>query len=79
MAEPKTFNLKGSETNYLRIQQNALLSTFLSFVAGERLGIQVTANTRFELNPEMTEVVIHEKPAQAEEPGVVTEAPKGKK
>lgn len=85
MSEPKTYSLKPIEQQMIRIilqQQSALLSNQLSFFAIERLAIPVDENTRFELNPEQTEMIISQvEPEQPpEDAGIVTEAPKkGKK
>lgn len=77
MAEPKKFSLKKIETQVIQQQQNAVLSTFISYIAVERLGIEVTTTTRFEINSDFSEVTIHNKPV--EETGVVESTLKEKK
>lgn len=77
MAEPKKFSLKKIETQVIQQQQNAVLSTFISYIAVERLGIKVTTTTRFEINSDLSEVTIHNEPV--EETGVVESTLKEKK
>lgn len=58
MAEPKKFSLKKIEQQVIQQQQNAVLSTFISYIAVERLGIDVTPQTRFEMNADFSEVTV---------------------
>lgn len=65
--EPKvsTFNLKPVETQTLVILQSSHQRSFaalLSLLAQERMGYNVTENTQFKLNAEMTEIEISELP-----------------
>jgi hypothetical protein len=85
--DSKQYSLKDIETQLLNVfqqQQSVMLSNLLSFIAIERLAYTVTANTRFQLDPEFKKMTINEvEPAVAEQPkqelGVIDEAPKGKK
>jgi hypothetical protein len=69
MAESKQYSLKGIESQLIGItvsQQQTLLSNILSFIAIERLAVNVTKNTQFQLNEDYTKVTIteHEPPAE---------------
>lgn len=79
--DPKKYSLKPIETQLLQVitqQQANLLSNTLSFIAIERLAVPVSANTRFTINEDMTEITIAEE-QPAEDTGVITEAPKKEK
>jgi hypothetical protein len=59
------FNLKPNETQTLVISQQNHQSTFaalLSMIAVERLGYNVTQNTQFKLNAELTKMELTELP-----------------
>lgn len=74
----KEYSLKSIETQLLNVlnQQHAnLLSNTLSFIVIERLAIQVTDKTRFDLNQDMTTVTITEIAPEPTEGDVITEAP----
>ena len=77
----KQFSLKPIETQMLNViqqQHGALLSNMLSFFAIERLAVTVDQNTAFQLNDDMTEVVITQNPPKEEIPpeaGVVDTVP----
>lgn len=70
----KEFSLKPIEVEMLKVivqNQNSLLSNFYSFIALERLDIQVNPQTRFEPNADMTKVTIVETEApEPEQPAV---------
>lgn len=66
-AEPnkQTFNLKDIETELLKViitNHNATFSAVLSSIANERLGYKVTANTQFQLTPDLKTINISELP-----------------
>lgn len=74
MSEPKQYSFKPIETQLLQtiIQQHqALLSNMLSFIAIERLAVSVSADTRFELDPDLKGVTISE----PEPEGIIETAP----
>lgn len=74
----KTYSLKAIETQLLRTtmqQMHTLLSNEMAMIAIERLAYNVTADTKFEFNDDLTEVTISEN-VPPEDTGVVTEAPK---
>lgn len=83
--KPKQYSLKPVETQMLQIMQqqhSALLSNFLSFIGMERLAINITPNTRFDISPDMTEITITEtEPEQPTEDAGIVESvpPKGRK
>lgn len=83
MAESKEYGLKGIESQLLTIivnQHQALLSNVLSFIALERLAVQVTPQTQFQLSDDFTKVTITETEPPAEDAGIIEQAPsKGKK
>lgn len=84
MAEPKKFSLKPVETQMLTIMQNqhsALLSNFLSFISMERLAIDVSEQTRFDISQDMTEITVTETEPEtpAEDSGIIESTAKKKK
>jgi hypothetical protein len=79
MSEPKKYSLKPIETQLLNVitqQQANLLSNTLSFIAIERLALQIDQNTRFQINDDMTEITVTQETPEAD---VITEAPKESK
>lgn len=80
---PKKFSLKPIETQLLSVlnqQYASTLSNVLSFIAIERLAVNVTGNTHFVLNDDATEVTISETdPEPPAEGEVITDTSKGKK
>ena len=83
MSDAKEYSLKEIETQLLYVfqqQQSVLLSNILSFIAIERLAVNVDANTRFELSPDYKKITINQvEETPAEEAGVIESAPvKGK-
>lgn len=69
--EAKTFSLKAMDGNYLnfiRQQANDSQSVYLSMIASDRFAYTVTNNTKFELNPELTQMTLTELEPQPEEP-----------
>lgn len=61
----QSFNFKPIETELLKIiiaNHNATFSAVLSQIATERFAYQVTANTQFEIAPDLTSVKISELP-----------------
>lgn len=84
MADGKKFSLKPVETQMLQIMQqqhSALLSNFLSFISMERLAVNVSENTRFDISTDMTEITITETEPEkpAEDSGIIESTTKGKK
>lgn len=81
--ESKKFSLKPIETQLLLAKQQTYqtdLSNLLSYIAIERLGFAITANTRFSFNEDMTEITItEEEPEQPSEENGVIETPAEKK
>lgn len=80
-SEPKTsskeFSLKPIETQLLNVivqQQQALLSNTVSFIAIERLAINVTPQTSFNLSEDLTKVTVVETEAEPAE-GEIIEQP----
>jgi hypothetical protein len=72
--ESKQFSLKPIETQMVQSilqMQNTHLSNFLSFISLERFAHQVTPNTKFDLNEDLTAVTITELPPveQPDQPG----------
>lgn len=68
----KTHELKASETaliNFIRHQQQSLISLVLSQIASERLSYPITERTQFSLDPELKEMVLTElEPPKEESP-----------
>lgn len=63
MSKPKKFSLKPIETQMLNTiteQMTTIMSNYCSTIAMERLAQQVTTNTRFSFNDDMTELTIEE-------------------
>jgi hypothetical protein len=76
------FSLKEVEAQLLRVthqQMMNIITNEMALIAIERLNYQVTEQTRFEFNADMSEVEITEAEVPTEEAGIVTEAPKEKK
>ena len=78
MADTKKFSLTPIETQLLKVtQQNfqTVLSNEMAMIAVQRLNYEVTANTRFVFNDDMTEVTISEDVPEADvvESGVIGE------
>jgi hypothetical protein len=81
MADSKQYSLKAIETQMLQTtnqQMTVIMSNLMAMIAIERLAYDVTPNTRFVFNDELTQVTISEDIPQ-EDAGMVTEVPKGKK
>lgn len=80
--EPKQYSLKPIETQLITIaiqQHAAMLSNLISFIAIERLAIEVSPQTRFELSDDAKAVTISEDQLK-EDAGIVETPPsKGKK
>lgn len=74
------YSLKPAESQLLKVthqQMMNIITNEMAMIAIERLAYNVTEQTRFQFNEDMTEVEITE--VESEDAGIVTEAPKGKK
>lgn len=80
--EPKKYSLKPLETQLLKTtidQHGIMMSNLVSFIGIERLAINVTQNTRFSFNEDLTEITVTEEQPEAPDTGVVTDTVKAKK
>lgn len=70
MSKEQKYSLKQSETaliNFIRNQQQSLISLVLSQIASERLSYPITERTQFSLDPELKEMVLTELESPQEE------------
>lgn len=79
----KQYSLKPIETALLTAKQQTFqadLSNLLSFIATERLAVNVTPATQFQLSEDLKEITVIENEAETPEGEIVTDvSEKGKK